>query len=816
MKKIKKILALVLAMVMVVAMGLPVMAAGETTTNGSITINSPIIGAKYNAYKVFDVTMNEAGDSVSYTIKDDSPFYAAVKAYAEETDPEATGEDAGKPINGLKLTPTSSDPHTFNVSAESNFDAQKFGKALEAKLTGETPEITGATAIAPKYEDGQTEVTVAKAEAIKFENLELGYYLILSEYKDPYGFVTMEFGNEGETGYQKWTFTKDSTAEDIASAAEAYAAKTYPDLNSAKAYVAAHPDDFEKAWDDMSETEQNKVWDDLKKTTKEDAIKLINEKIAGALSDDNAVPITNRLVFVNTTTPNAVINEKNETHTWDVPVNPEGHASNPDLPDHGEPDGGKNIVVTPDGVTPVVYADWSEANIGDSIHYQLSINAVNFEQTVAGDPSSVKQVKEYILADYENKNMHFDADKKLMVTIVKKNADGTVAGILEGPTDYTAWKDKFFKNDANPKTDLASGAEVLTEESDGLTISWIEEVTEAEAATRTNVTTTVVDKVDTEGNKVYQKAADPVKAAQEQAATQAAIDAGDTTAVLPYIVEDGTFYLKGTDGQKIPETETHYFASKYPNDVTIQVDYYMVLDDTAVIDGDGNKNYAQYGTNYVEPTDKSYTPVNPTTPDDNRKPTEVKDKDDATVYTYALALHKVDQDKKDLAGAKFHIMGLTVTEKAAGYYKVSAYDPEATTYGTEMETDSKGLLVIEGLSTSAELTIEETAAPDGYNKLEGTVTGSATKLSETVTTTFTETYYDADGNVVEEKEDAVTTTTVVNTIDNLKKIAIEIVNQQGTELPSTGGIGTTIFYVMGSILVICAGVVLVTRRRMSA
>ena len=39
-------------------------------------------------------------------------------------------------------------------------------------------------------------------------------------------------------------------------------------------------------------------------------------------------------------------------------------------------------------------------------------------------------------------------------------------------------------------------------------------------------------------------------------------------------------------------------------------------------------------------------------------------------------------------------------------------------------------------------------------------------------------------------------------------------NNQGTELPSTGGIGTTIFYVLGTILVLAAGVLLVTRRRM--
>ena len=42
-----------------------------------------------------------------------------------------------------------------------------------------------------------------------------------------------------------------------------------------------------------------------------------------------------------------------------------------------------------------------------------------------------------------------------------------------------------------------------------------------------------------------------------------------------------------------------------------------------------------------------------------------------------------------------------------------------------------------------------------------------------------------------------------------------VVNESGTELPSTGGIGTTIFYILGAILVIGAGVVLVTRRRMN-
>ena len=52
-----------------------------------------------------------------------------------------------------------------------------------------------------------------------------------------------------------------------------------------------------------------------------------------------------------------------------------------------------------------------------------------------------------------------------------------------------------------------------------------------------------------------------------------------------------------------------------------------------------------------------------------------------------------------------------------------------------------------------------------------------------------------------------------STVTGLKT---EVINNEGSSLPETGGIGTTIFYVLGAILVVGAGVVLVTRRRMSA
>ena len=73
-------------------------------------------------------------------------------------------------------------------------------------------------------------------------------------------------------------------------------------------------------------------------------------------------------------------------------------------------------------------------------------------------------------------------------------------------------------------------------------------------------------------------------------------------------------------------------------------------------------------------------------------------------------------------------------------------------------------------------TLVETKAPDGFNKLD-----SATTVTIGATNTF----------------------------------VAKVNNNSGTVLPSTGGIGTTIFYVVGSILVVAAGVLLITKKRMS-
>ena len=85
-------------------------------------------------------------------------------------------------------------------------------------------------------------------------------------------------------------------------------------------------------------------------------------------------------------------------------------------------------------------------------------------------------------------------------------------------------------------------------------------------------------------------------------------------------------------------------------------------------------------------------------------------------------------------------------------------------------------IVINGLDADLTYTLTELKAPTGFNKLTEAVSVSL----------------NAENNIVKEIE-----------------------NNKGTQLPSTGGIGTTIFYVVGSILVVAAGVLLITKKRMS-
>ena len=156
----------------------------------------------------------------------------------------------------------------------------------------------------------------------------------------------------------------------------------------------------------------------------------------------------------------------------------------------------------------------------------------------------------------------------------------------------------------------------------------------------------------------------------------------------------------------------------------------------------------------------------------------------------------------------------------ANLYKNSNY-PD----GCKVTTDENGLMEIKGLDVGTYI-LKEISAPTGYIKDQNphTIVISAVidddpgeeiiedgiKYYVPVLRSYTVT---VDGN-----ESSYTMTLDGPEISSVTPAdsSTEIVNTKGVELPSTGGMGTTLFYIIGAVLVLGAGILLVTRRRMSA
>lgn len=145
MKHARKIASLLLALVMVFSMAVTTSFAAGT---GSITVDNPVSGQTYTAYKIFDVQYN--GDKYSYTINSGDAWFTTVQTYA------ATES------KGLKLTQVNGSSK-YVVTTTAGFSAPDFAAALKAAVSGKTgTELTG------------------DASSVTADNLPLGYYFVTS------------------------------------------------------------------------------------------------------------------------------------------------------------------------------------------------------------------------------------------------------------------------------------------------------------------------------------------------------------------------------------------------------------------------------------------------------------------------------------------------------------------------------------------------------------------------------------------------------------------------------------------------------------
>ncbi len=226
------------------------------------------------------------------------------------------------------------------------------------------------------------------------------------------------------------------------------------------------------------------------------------------------------------------------------------------------------------------------------------------------------------------------------------------------------------------------------------------------------------------------------------------------------------------------------FTQEYLNTITAEtklyVKYSATLNENAVIAGDGNPNTSKvsYGVK-----DGTTSEPSGTTP-----PSET------TTYTWDLDVLKYanGDESKVLKDAEFVLLNSAKTKvativngKVTGWADVPAAVDGTITWpeNTVLTTGENGKIEIDGLDSDTYY-LREVKAPNGYNKLAEDI-----KIEITGPT--------------EGQDGKLTYTTVVAKVNN----------QSGTELPSTGGIGTTIFYVIGGVLVIGAAALLIAKRK---
>lgn len=213
---------------------------------------------------------------------------------------------------------------------------------------------------------------------------------------------------------------------------------------------------------------------------------------------------------------------------------------------------------------------------------------------------------------------------------------------------------------------------------------------------------------------------------------------------------------------------------------------------------------------YYKLNDGTYTKTAPTTTGEYMKPAEpgatagyVID-DTATAETegykevggvkYRPYVPQTDQGKDIyvLTTGNGHLYDSTTTKYKKTTTKTT--NDATTTHKAEMAVDENGLARFDGLGAGT-YTIHEKVTPDGYNTLPDL----------TVTVTF-----DENGT------QKFTFTGGEGTYDAAEGIyKIKIQNNKGTELPETGGIGTTLFYIVGGIMVVAAGALLITKKRVN-
>lgn len=248
--------------------------------------------------------------------------------------------------------------------------------------------------------------------------------------------------------------------------------------------------------------------------------------------------------------------------------------------------------------------------------------------------------------------------------------------------------------------------------------------------------------------------------------------------------------LQATEAAK-PATDQDANIMGITNGTVITIKYNATLNDNAVIGGTGNPNTykVSYSTNpnFIPTTSTPNPPEDKTTPEDKN-----------VVFTYKLVVNKVDKtDNSALAGAGFTLYKWEpATPTAAPSPSVDGTSWVSKKVIAATETDTS--FAFTGLDDGVYKLVESTT-PKGYNTIDPIVFTISASHSDTAITSLS-----ASGGSL---------TFTGNTSTGQLSVTIE--NNKGIELPTTGGVGTTIFYIIGGLMISGALVLLIVKKRMS-
>lgn len=248
------------------------------------------------------------------------------------------------------------------------------------------------------------------------------------------------------------------------------------------------------------------------------------------------------------------------------------------------------------------------------------------------------------------------------------------------------------------------------------------------------------------------------------------------------------------------------------NDI-VTVEYSAVLNKTAVIGRNGQTN--KVDLEYSNNPNVSYKP---NTSDDNEDTPNDEDKgktpeDKVIVFTYELDVTKVDKaTAAKLANAEFTLQNsdgkyakIDSDGKLVAWVDATETDADGT---TTLKSGTDGMFKVIGIDDGV-YTLTETKTPtDAYNAIA--------PLTLTIKATTSNTQdEDADGTeLVSLNLSGTGLNYDATAADKYGIVKMDVANSKGSTLPSTGGIGTTIFYVLGGTLVVGSGIALVTKKRL--